>query len=237
MEAKENKEMDTTKFPEGASATRAERMRALWRDPEFRKLHSRRMRARWSKRRELQSERARAQESDPQRQSKPVSADPPKVGAESPNKPRRNGVGATTDEFDLRAEHRVFFAGSLKRRMRESSMNQSDLARAVWQENSVDKRGYTQPKRKDRISAYCSGKVMPQPDTLARIAKVLDIAPKALVGQPVLAPGKTDEHEHFAFKWDGGGSVTIDLKAAFPEAAGREIAALVTKHLEIKESE
>ena len=47
---------------------------------------------------------------------------------------------------------------------------------------------------------------------------------------------KIDEREHFAFKWDGGGSVTIDLKAAFPEAAGREIAALITKHLEIKGS-
>ena len=49
----------------------------------------------------------------------------------------------------------------------------------------------------------------------------------------VPVPEKIDEREHFAFKWEGG-RVAINLEATFPEAAGREIAAVITKHLETK---
>jgi transcriptional regulator with XRE-family HTH domain len=143
------------------------------------------------------------------------------------------------DEFKtnagLRAEHRAFFAANFKRRIQELGMNQSDLARAVWPGNFVDKRGYPQPKRKYRISVYCKGRAMPQPGALAKIAKALDTTPEALVGKPVSAPRKVDERERFTFEW-GGGRVAINLEATFPEAAGREIAALITKHLEIKGS-
>ena len=110
------------------------------------------------------------------------------ASATSVERHSRNGVGAMTDEFktnaNLRAEQRAFFADNLKRRMQELEMNQSDLARAVWQETVVDKRGYGQPKRKDRISVYCKGKAMPQPGVLAKIAKVLDTTPEALASTP-----------------------------------------------------
>jgi transcriptional regulator with XRE-family HTH domain len=157
------------------------------------------------------------------------------AGIAALNRPRAWRGPKTTAEMQHPS-----LAANLQRRMKDLNLSQSDVARAVWREFALDPvTGYRHPKGKDRISAYCSGAVLPRPKTLTAIAEVLKTTPEALLGDDAVAPTptlqKTNAREHFAFTWDGGGSVMVDLKATFPEAAGREIATLITKHLKPSE--
>lgn len=58
-------------------------------------------------------------------------------------------------------------------------LSQSDLAREVWGATK-DTRGYNVARNRDRISAYVSGKSIPEPQNLARIAQVLGVSPEEL---------------------------------------------------------
>ena len=136
-------------------------------------------------------------------------------------------------------KQRATFAANLNRRRKELHLNQSDISRAVSEDdNHIDSRGYNHPKRKSLISEYCMGNTLPNLDTMAKIAVVLKTTPEALLrgsGVSVPTSEKIDTRERFSFEWDGD-TARIDLQAVFPAAVGREIAALVTKHLEIKGS-
>jgi hypothetical protein len=153
---------------------------------------------------------------------------------------KRSAHARQDNEPKTRMERqRSIFAANLRRRIKELNLNQSNVARAVWRETHLDSNGYGHPRGKDQISDYCKGTAIPRDATLVKIAEVLKTTPEALLSGsplPVRTPKTINEREHFAFAWDGGDSVTVDLKATFPEAAGREIAALITKHLEIKGS-
>jgi transcriptional regulator with XRE-family HTH domain len=154
--------------------------------------------------------------------------------------PKRSAHARQDNEPKTRMERqRSVFAANLRRRIKELNLNQSDVARAVWRETHLGSNGYGHPKGKDQISDYCKGATMPRDATLVKIAEILKTTPEALLGGSnsvsVPTPKTINEREHFAFAWDGGASVMVDLKATFPEAAGREIAALITKHLKSNE--
>lgn len=74
------------------------------------------------------------------------------------------------------------FAKNLRAAMQAKGISQSDLARAVYGEERTDKNGYSQPVGKDRISAYVNSKVLPNDETLAKIAEALNTTPEALLG-------------------------------------------------------
>jgi transcriptional regulator with XRE-family HTH domain len=78
------------------------------------------------------------------------------------------------------------FVKNLSDAMQAKGMSQSDLARAVWNEERPDKNGHAQTVGKDRISAYVNGKVMPTAETLEKIARALDTTPEALLGEPLV---------------------------------------------------
>jgi transcriptional regulator with XRE-family HTH domain len=65
------------------------------------------------------------------------------------------------------------FGARLSQALLDKGWKQTDLARKVWNEVRIDNRGYESVVGRDRISQYCSGKVMPEPATLRRIAKEL----------------------------------------------------------------
>jgi len=70
------------------------------------------------------------------------------------------------------------FARRLDNKLRDLGWSQSDLARKVWNnETRTDNRGYEAVVGRDRISAYCRGKAMPEPATLRRIAEILNMDP------------------------------------------------------------
>lgn len=67
------------------------------------------------------------------------------------------------------------FAKNLHYALIEKNMNQSDLARIVFDgQTRVDNRGYETVVGRDAISRYLRGKNMPDPRTLQRIADALD---------------------------------------------------------------
>ncbi len=75
----------------------------------------------------------------------------------------------------------------------KKGMRQSDLARKVWPgETKTDARGYPAPRGRDRISAYVNDKAMPEPATLKRIAKALDVEVDFLVPGALISPHERD---------------------------------------------
>jgi len=77
--------------------------------------------------------------------------------------------------------------------------SQSDLARAVWGE-TVDKRGYTVARHRDRVSAYEKGATVPTEQSLRELAAGLGVSAENL------APDVLAER---AFS---GGAPTIDIR-------------------------
>jgi transcriptional regulator with XRE-family HTH domain len=71
------------------------------------------------------------------------------------------------------------FQQKLKELMAEKGMSQSDLARAVWG-TFKDNRGFEVARNRDRISQYVTGKSVPEPGNLVKLAKVLGVEPKDL---------------------------------------------------------
>lgn len=140
---------------------------------------------------------------------------------------------------------RLVFAANLRQRMLEKRMSQSDLARAVWQENRTDSRGYEQPMGKDRISAYYNGRVMPTSANLAKIAVALDTTPEQLLQggsfeppQIAAALGKAMQSD-FRITMDPNDSLTvlIEVKLRAPREAGPEFMALVAKYMNAAKQE
>jgi transcriptional regulator with XRE-family HTH domain len=138
--------------------------------------------------------------------------------------------------FETRSEKfRAIFAANLRRRMGEKKINQSELARVIWQENRTDKRGYEQPMGKDRVSAYVNGRVMPTTMNLQKLAEALDTTPEALLADPyenasVTTIDNSPQPDMVLFKANGA-LITIEVKITVPHAAGQEIMAAITKHL------
>lgn len=72
------------------------------------------------------------------------------------------------------------FGARLDRILLDRDMTQTDLARLVWNETYVDKRGYEVVKGKDRISSYINGKQQPSSLVYNKILEVLKLTPEEL---------------------------------------------------------
>lgn len=140
---------------------------------------------------------------------------------------------------------RLVFAANLRQRMLEKRVSQSDLARAVWQENRTDSRGYEQPMGKDRISAYYNGKVMPTSVNLHKIAVALDTTSEQLTGsgnfeppQIAVALSKAMQSDfRMIVDPDDSLMVLIEVKLRAPREAGPEFMALVGKYMNAAKQE
>jgi hypothetical protein len=67
------------------------------------------------------------------------------------------------------------FSKRLHYALLKKGWSQSDLARAIDGTFKVDSRGFKQWGSRDRISSYINKKAMPEPRTLTKIAKALDM--------------------------------------------------------------
>lgn len=72
------------------------------------------------------------------------------------------------------------FARILQNEMLKRGWSQSDMARAIWNEDTVDSRGNRAAKGRDRISQYVNGRQIPEPQTLRMMADVLGMTVEEL---------------------------------------------------------
>jgi len=99
--------------------------------------------------------------------------------------PRRKGIG---DDDDGSGAPLGGFKARLYQARRDKGWSQSELARRVWGEME-DKRGYMVAKNRDRISAYESGRSVPERSNLDAIAEALgmsvsELAPDLVMSNP-----------------------------------------------------
>jgi hypothetical protein len=71
------------------------------------------------------------------------------------------------------------FRDNLIKAMAAKRMSGSDVTRAVWG-SKTDARGRVVARNRDRMTHYLAGTSYPRPETLARLAEVLDLDPKDL---------------------------------------------------------
>jgi len=119
------------------------------------------------------------------------------------------------------------FARTLHTRRVELGMSQSDLARAIWGE-TVDTRGRTVARNRDRISQYEKGASYPEPQNLKLLAEALRISPEELA--PDLMAASVDrEHPRVRFTVVSGHDeyTHLEVNALLPVKLAIEIAALV----------
>jgi transcriptional regulator with XRE-family HTH domain len=146
------------------------------------------------------------------------------------------------------ARLRATFAANLRQAMLTKGMSQSDVARAVWQDERTDKKGFVQPVGKDRISAYVNGKVLPTEETLGRIARALDTTPEKLLGErepsagPTAAQHQPTQHGLITLQYNLQEKlIIIEVKyAARPEHAPlllRDFQDAIVKHQEKDDAE
>jgi hypothetical protein len=65
--------------------------------------------------------------------------------------------------------------------MKRIGVKPADLARMVWG-TTVDSRGYTVPRNRDRIGSYLSAQSYPEPDNLRKLADALGVPVEELAG-------------------------------------------------------
>ena len=95
------------------------------------------------------------------------------------------------------AKHPEWAPVELEQLMSERRVSRSDLARKLWGE-TIDARGRKVAKGRDRIGNYISGKAVPKPKTIARIAEALGVKPDELMTKPVIEPLPEDPSHHIA---------------------------------------
>jgi hypothetical protein len=71
------------------------------------------------------------------------------------------------------------FRTNLQKAMAAKNLNGSDVARAVWG-TKIDKQGKQVARNRDRMTHYLSGKGYPRPETVTKLAEVLDLDPADL---------------------------------------------------------
>jgi transcriptional regulator with XRE-family HTH domain len=91
-----------------------------------------------------------------------------------------------TGRDDLRA-----FADALDALMKRAGVKPADLARMVWG-TTVDSRGYTVPRNRDRIGSYLSAQSYPEPENLQKLADALGVPVEELASTRPPAPERPE---------------------------------------------
>ncbi len=142
----------------------------------------------------------------------------PVIDAERSLSPRKSRLQSATQEFARRLHTAMIAKG----------MNQSDLARATWKKDTVDKRGYSQPVGKDRISVYLKGRVLPDAQNLKRLADALDMKVEDLAPVGGGAPVDRDAPD-FVFSPAAGGYMLVELKYVMPAEDAATIMGIIAR--------
>jgi transcriptional regulator with XRE-family HTH domain len=134
--------------------------------------------------------------------------------------PRKTRLAAASQEFARR----------LHAAMLKKGWNQSDLARAAWKKEMRDKRGYSQPVGKDRISVYLKGRTLPDAANLQRLADALGMTIGEL--SPVnsdVAPVDRDSPKLTFTMLPDGKTVLLQINYVVPIEIASEIVAILSK--------
>lgn len=93
---------------------------------------------------------------------------------------------------------RYDFSQRLRRAMARRRMSQSDLARACFGE-APNAAGQTVANGRDRISKYCAGKTLPDPEAFSVLAKALGVTERDL--SPAASDAREDaDHPEYIFR-------------------------------------
>jgi transcriptional regulator with XRE-family HTH domain len=121
---------------------------------------------------------------------------------------------------------------------RKAGWSQSEVARRIWGE-TVDGRGYTVAKNRDRISAYEGGRAEPTRENLEAIAELFgvtlaELAPDMLVGSGKVgsdgAGGAPDTGPSLSMKSiPGSDKVMLRVNLAIPMAVALQVLGLLQK--------
>lgn len=122
--------------------------------------------------------------------------------------------------------------GGFKQRLyqlrRDRGWSQSELARRVWGE-TTDARGYTVAKNRDRVSAYESGKAIPERTNLEALASALGVSMEELAPDLILTRHKAAV-QPAAFEMQiVGGEAHLKMDAMVPLSVAVQIVALLEK--------
>jgi len=140
------------------------------------------------------------------------------------------GFKISTDTKDDASTPPVLY-GTFSERLRQERENkglsQSELARLVWGE-TVDKRGYTVAKNRDRVSAYEGNRAKPTDKNLTALANVLgideaELAPEIVSGRAFREPTPAIEMRTV----EGGTFIKVNAKVS--AEAALQIFALLQK--------
>lgn len=107
--------------------------------------------------------------------------------------PRRLSPASAPDKavYDLKPFH-----VRLREMLAQKGWSQSDLARAVWG-STQDAKGNSVARNRDRVSQYCSGKGVPEPENLKKIADALGVT-VAQLAPDIVSAGVEAEEPSFA---------------------------------------
>mgnify|MGYP002641039416 FL=1 len=134
-------------------------------------------------------------------------------------------------ENEVNASTLPVLYGTFSERLRQvrenKGLSQSELAREVWGE-TVDRRGYTVAKNRDRVSAYEGNRAKPTPKNLTALANVLGIDEANLA--PDIVSGRAFDEPTPAIELRVVGSGTfIKVNAKVSAEVALEIVALLQR--------
>lgn len=119
------------------------------------------------------------------------------------------------------------FARRLHQLMTDRGWSNSDLARKVWGE-TVDKKGYTVAKNRDRVGVYLRGEGLPEPATLGKMAEAFGMSKEELA--PDLTAAAVDrEKPEIGFTMVQGHTdrVHLQINTLVPLSVATQIVALI----------
>ena len=114
------------------------------------------------------------------------------VNREEPNvRTRFRGRPTTAKAKDTGRAELQAFADALDALMKRAGIKPADLARMVWG-TTVDSRGYTVPRNRDRIGSYLSAQSYPEPENLQKLAEALGVPVEELASTRPPAPERPE---------------------------------------------
>lgn len=123
------------------------------------------------------------------------------------------------EQLDLEA-----FGRRLDQKMKDKGMHASALAKAVWG-TTVDPRGYTVARNRDRIGAYLRGAGAPTQETLEKIADVLGTKPEELAPELLATQNERQQPEVLVQSVAGQDHAVVRLNILLPKRLAAKLAA------------
>lgn len=144
--------------------------------------------------------------------------------SKNPNRPAPVG-GKTVAESRAIAT----FADNLKRARVERGMSQSELAREIWGV-TIDTRGYSVAKNRDRISVWEQGKAVPEPASLQKLSDVLGVPVEELAPELTMETiDRAPPQIHFHMVPGGAGIVHLQVNTLCSLDTAVAIASILSK--------